>query len=149
MSDHIFEIREDADQTATMAKGFMAEANQQAEAMATAVYDGVQRFWYRNVDTEGNPSPERHAAIEAKDATENTPAVEAWAGSQEPTGLEILAAMGGNAQKFLAVSFARVQMLLTLQAQLGLSLIDPAKVAGPYELTFNEDGTVKTATHRA
>ncbi len=130
----LFEIQKDRDETADLATGFLSEANQQAEQIVRSITDAVQRFWYRNKDEAGNPSPVRHEATGD------------WAGSQEPTGAEILQAMGNDAATFLAVSAARVMMLMSVQEQLGTELIDPAQAAAPYELVFNKNGSLNSAT---
>ena len=78
----IFTVDENRDPIADMAKGFLKEANQQAEVTINNIYDAVDRFWYRNRDSEGERSPSRH------DADGD------YAGSQEPTGPEMLTAMG-------------------------------------------------------
>lgn len=122
----IFEIEVDNTPQATnLAKGFLAEANQQFENQLNGVYDAVQRFWYRNRDAEGNPALE----------------------GDEPTGVEILQAMGTKAQSVIAVAYARVVMLMTIQQSLGLSgLVDLQRASAPYDLVFNPDGSLLSAT---
>jgi hypothetical protein len=121
----IFQIETPVTPAATLlANGFLTEANQKFEAELNAVYDGIQRFWYRNRDENGNPS---------------------LTGS-EPTGVEILQAMGPAAAPFLAVAYARVEMLLGIQQQLGLDVLDMSKASAPFNFTFNPDGSLATAT---
>lgn len=122
----IFEIPTDQTPAAQLlAKGFLAEANQAFETQLNAVYDTVDRFWYLNRDAEGVKQLE----------------------GDEPSGLEILTAMGPNAKAVIDIAYARVVMLLTIQAGLGLSgIVDMTKVASPYELTFNPDGSLSTWT---
>ena len=112
----------------SMAKGFKAEANQEMERIVNSIYDAVQRFWFRNVDSEGNPSP-----VQSED-------------SQEPTGPEILEALGFEAQPLLAVAFARVQMVLSIAQQLQIpNAIDFSKLDAPYKLTWLENGLLEKA----
>lgn len=131
----IFTVDENRDPIADMAKGFLKEANQQAEVTINNIYDAVDRFWYRNRDSEGERSPSRH------DADGD------YAGSQEPTGPEMLTAMGPAAGAFLALAWARVEMVLAMQTALGRNdLVDMAKILPPYDLEWNPDGSLKTAT---
>ena len=124
----IFELHNDTIPTAeNLAKGFLAEANQAFESHLDASYDIIQRFWYRNRDEEGKP---------------------ALTGA-EPSGIEILKAMGPNAKAVFDIVNARVLMLLRIQSQLNLAnVIDVAKIMGPYFISFNEDGTFKEAVLR-
>jgi len=124
----IFDISADTTPEADkLAKGFLAEANAKFDNELNAAYDTVQRFWYRNQDAEGNPSLE----------------------GDQPTGIEILQAMGTNAKASIDVAFARVQMLLTIEAGLGLSgIVDVSKLQAPYELVFAEDGSLLSYTLR-
>jgi hypothetical protein len=103
----------------------MLETNQNFEQTRDAVYDGIQRFWYRNKDADGNGILE----------------------GDEPSGIEVLQAMGTNAQAFLACAYARVVMLVTIATQLGKpDLVDVTKCAAPYDFTFNPDGSLATWT---
>lgn len=105
-----------------LAKGFLAEANQQFETTKQSIYDGMERFWYRNRDKDSNPSLT----------------------GEIPSGIEVLQAMGTNAKAFMDVAYARVVMLLTIQAGLGLNEVDMSKIAAPYTLTFAEDGSLES-----
>ena len=111
-----------------LAKGFLAEANQQFDREVAAAYDAVQRFWFRNLDADGNPSPI---------AQGQTP---------EPTGPEILEAMGTDAQGIITIAYSRVQMLLNIQTAFGVNVIDQTKLTSPYDLVFNADGSLQSAT---
>lgn len=124
----IFELQTEASPTAeTLAKGFLAEANQAFETHLQATYDIVQRFWFRNRDTNGNPTLE----------------------GDEPSGVEILMAMGTHAKAVVDISLARVAMLLAIQKNLGRTgMVDIERCSGPYELEFNQDGSLKAATLR-
>lgn len=115
----IFDIPADATPEAVkLAKGFLAEANVKFDSELNASYDAVNRFWYRNGEGEVD--------------------------GDQPSGIEVLQAMGPNAKSFIDVAFARVQMLLAIEAGLGLSgIVDLSKVAGPFELTFAEDGSLE------
>jgi hypothetical protein len=121
----VFDVTTSGPSASDYAKGYMLETNQSFEANRDAVYDGIQRFWYRNKDEEGNGVLE----------------------GDEPSGIEILQAMGVNASAFLACAYARVVMLVTIATQLGKpDLIDVTKCSGPYDFTFNPDGSLKTWT---
>lgn len=111
-----------------LADGFLKETNQKFEIEKRAAYDAVQRFWYRNTDGEGNPSV---------------------SGVDAPTGEEILRAMGTNAAHFMGAATKRVEMLLGIQAALGVDEIDLAKIAAPFDMTFKPDGSLDTVTPRA
>jgi len=66
-----------------------------------------------------------------------------------PTGVEVLIAMGTSAQAFLAVAYARVVMLVTIQQILGRDdLVDVASMQAPYAFEFNKDGSLATASFR-
>lgn len=103
-----------------LADGFLAEANQQFESTLQGVYDSVQRFWYRNRDEKGEPALE----------------------GEEPSGIEILQAMGPHAKAAIDVAYARVVMLMTIQAGLGINVVDLSRCAAPYELKFNAGGSL-------
>ena len=126
----IFELpTQEVAQAKVMADGFLAEGNQVFQTELERAYDLVQRFWYRNRDAEGNPS-----------AT----------GEAEPTGPEILTQMGPFAQAGMAVAYARVQMLVGIATALGKpELVDLTKLAPPFDLTFNSDGSLLAATPKS
>ena len=64
-----------------------------------------------------------------------------------PTGVEVLQAMGTNAQAFLGIAYTRVVMMVTIQGILGRDdLVDVASMMPPYDFTFNVDGSLDTAT---
>lgn len=123
----VFNIPESAPTASDYARGYLLETNQQFEQQLNAVYDGIQRFWYRNQDEDGNPALE----------------------GDLPSGIEILQAMGTNAKGFLGAAYARVVMLLTIQTQLGLDLVDMTRVSAPYDFTFNQNGSLATWTLKA
>ena len=121
----VFDVTISGPTAADFAKGYMLETNQSFEATRDFVYDGIQRFWFRNKDKEGNGVLE----------------------GDEPSGIEILQAMGTNAEAFLACAYARVVMLVTIATQLGKpDLVDVAKCSAPYDFTFNSDGSLNTWT---
>lgn len=120
----IFNIEDNGPTAAQLADGFLKETNQKADQNALEAADAIQRFWYRNQDEQGNPSLE----------------------GDNPTGIEVLQAMGTKAQAFMLVAYARVQMLLTVQQSLGVQLVDLSEVSSPYDLTFNQDGSLNTWT---
>lgn len=120
----IFNIQDNGPTAAQLADGFLKEADLKAEQNALEATDAIQRFWYRNQDEQGNPTLE----------------------GDNPTGIEVLQAMGTKAQAFMLVAYARVQMLMTVQQSLGVELVDLSKVSGPYDLTFNPDGSLKSWT---
>ena len=125
----IFDVpTEEVNQATVMAKGFLAEGNQVFQAELDRAYDLVERFWYRNKDEEGKPSA---------------------VGEAEPTGPQILEEMGAYAQASMAVAYARVEMLVGIATALGKpELVDLTKLVPPYDLTFNEDGSLASATLR-
>lgn len=111
-----------------MGKGFMKEANQNFDSQLSGVYDAIQRFWFRNQDADGNPIAE---------ASKTDP---------QPTGPEILEALGTNAAAIMSVAYARVVMLVTIATELGLpNVIDQTRLALPYAVTYNPDGSLKSA----
>lgn len=126
----IFDLeQQEVDQAKVMADGFLAEGNQTFQAELERAEDLVQRFWYRNRDAEGNPSP---------------------TGEAEPTGPQILEKMGTKAQASMAVAYARVEMLVGIATALGKpELVDLTKLAPPFDLTFNPDGSLQAATPKA
>lgn len=121
----VFDVTTTGPSAADLAKGYMLETNQNFEQIRNSVYDGVERFWYRNKDADGNGVLE----------------------GDEHSGIEVLQAMGTNAQAFLACAYARVVMLVTIANQLGKpDLVDVTKCAAPYDFTFNPDGSLATWT---
>ena len=121
----VFDVTTSGPSASDFATGYMKETNLQFEQTRDAVYDGIQRFWYRNKDAEGNGVLE----------------------GDEPSGIQILQAMNTNAEAFLACAYARVVMLVTIATQLGKpELVDVTKCAAPYDFTFNPDGSLATWT---
>lgn len=120
----IFNIQDNGPTAQQLADGFLKEADFKAEQNVQDIYDGIQRFWYRNKDADGNGVLE----------------------GDEPTGIETLQAMGTRAEAFLTVAYARVQMIITIQTALGVELIDLTKASAPYDFTFNADGSLATWT---
>jgi len=111
-----------------LAKGFLEKTNQEFEALLLKAYDDVQAFWYRNKDADGNGVLE----------------------GSEPTGVEMLTAMGTDAQASYQAATRRAECVIAIAGDLGKpELIDLAKIAAPYDLTFNPDGSLNTATLRA
>ena len=112
-----------------LAKGFIKETNQAFTDILSKAEDAVQRFWFRNTDEDGNPS------------------AEAQGDNPEPTGPEILTAMGVNAQKVITAAHERVNLVIGVATALGkLDLIDQSKFAVPYDLVWAEDGSLTSAT---
>ena len=131
----IFDVQEQGPSLESTVQGWLKEANTKLDKLIAEIYDDVQRFWYRNKDEDGNPSAVKH------DATED------WEGSQEFTGVEFLEAMGSAALSFLSVSYARTEMIVSMSMHLGLGdLLDMQKVLPPYDLEWNEDGSLLSAT---
>jgi hypothetical protein len=121
----LYDIVDNSDAAVELSKGFLKEANLKFEQNLREAEDLIQRFWYRNRDEQGEPALE----------------------GDEPTGIQILQAMGTNAESVMTVAFLRVQMLVQVATALGKpELVDMAKVSSPYELTFNEDGSLNTWT---
>lgn len=113
-----------------LALGFQKETNQGFQNMLNEAYDAVDRFWYRNKDKDGN------GVLEPVEG-----------GTNVPTGPEILTAMKINAQKVMAAAGLRKQMLIELATNLGKTeLIDMDRLDAPFQLEFNADGSLKSAT---
>lgn len=112
-----------------LAKGFQKEANQAFKDILLKAEDAVQRFWFRNRDSDGNPS-----AVAEGD-------------NPEPTGPEMLNAMGTNAQKVIVAAHERVKLVVGVATALGkMDLIDQSKFDVPYDLVWGEDGSLISAT---
>ena len=124
----LIEIEQDQTPEAVkLAKGFTLEANQHFENVRDASYDAVDRMWYRNRDANGNRALE----------------------GDEPTGIEILQAMGTNAGRVYAAATRRAQMVLAIAQDLDrMDLVDLSRIMAPYELTFAQDGSLDTWTLR-
>lgn len=130
----IFNIPTDSTPEAEkLARGFLAEANAKFEAELNSAYDTIQRFWYRN-----DP-------VIDEETGESVPQLE----GDKPSGIEILQAMGTNAKASIDVAYARVQMLLNIEAGLGLSgVVDVSRLQAPYNLVFAQDGSLQSYTLR-
>ena len=110
-----------------LAKGFLAEANQHFESTLASIYDSVERLWYRNKDVDGNPALE----------------------GDEPSGIEILQAMGPYAGIVLLAAQKRAEMAVQLSHALGKpELVDLRRLSAPYELTFKPTGELDQWTLR-
>lgn len=93
--------------------------------MLQALQQDFNHFWYQNRDENGNP---------------------ALTGSA-PTGIEILQALGTQAYPLMAIAWARVQFVAACAAAVGQEF-DPTGLIPPYELAWNEDGSLASATPR-
>lgn len=119
----IFDLQDTGPSVQSLSTGFLKEVNLKFDQNLQEAYDGIQRFWYRNKDENGNPSLT----------------------GTEPSGIQLLQAMGNKAEGFLVVAYARVQMLIGIEQALGLSgLVDMSKVAAPYDMTFTAEGALDT-----
>lgn len=127
----IFDRNTNASPAAALADGFRVEANQHFDTQLDACKDAIARFWYRNTDSDGQPSLDRISGV-----------------SDEPTGLEVLTALGTDARTVMTLAHLRVQMILDIQNALGLSIVSESDLAGPYDLTFTTDGALDNATRR-
>lgn len=102
---------------------FISEANREFNVQRRGAYSAVERFWYANGPGE-------------------------LVGS-EPSGVEVLQAMGTNAEAFWTAATQRAVMVIGVATALGkLSEIDMTLISGPYDLTFNDDGSLDQATLR-
>lgn len=110
-----------------LADGFRAEANIAQASMIKGVYDSVHKFWFRNTKADGSPSA--------------TPEGE----NPQPTGPEILEALGADAAKLLIEAGERAKYVITTMTRNGIK-IDQAKLAIPYVNEFNKDGSLKSST---
>lgn len=73
-----------------------------------------------------------------------------WNHDSGHTGIDFLQALGTDAEKVVTLASGRVQMLLNAQAAFGRDdLVDLSEVTGPYDLTFNADGSLATWTAKA
>ena len=116
-----------------LAEGFIAEVNQYYQNLREGSEDAVQRFWFRNKDQDGNPVAE---PVEG--------------GTDYPTGPEILTAMGTNAQKVLLAAHARVELVINVATALGATdEFDATKFEVPFDLVWNADGSLQSATKKA
>jgi len=109
-----------------LARGFQMEADQIHDSNLLALYNAVERFWFRNKDADGNP-----IAIAGADP--------------QPTGIEILESMGLSAQAFMGVAYSRYQMVSGINSAFGLDPIDDSRGLPPYDLAFNADGSIDSA----
>jgi hypothetical protein len=94
--------------------------------MRDALQQDFDQFWYRNRDTDGN------RALTGPD----------------PTGIEILQALGPQALPLMAIAWARVQFVAACAAAVG-STLDVNGLLPPYELTWNSDGSLAGHSLRA
>lgn len=109
-----------------LAKGFTTEAFAEYDRTLTAAYDAIQRFWFRNNYTDGSPSA---------------------VGVAQPTGPEILEALGTSAETLLNLAYSRIQYAIgSAQFLDGATPADPANLRVPYDCVFNEDGSLQSAT---
>ena len=141
----VFDIPIDATPEAEkLARGFKLEANQVFLQETEQAEDLVRRFWFRNNDNDGEGSLVRVA----KNDENGDPIPGEWV-TEHPTGPEIMAAFGTDAEAVWAMATHRATMLATLSATLGKpDIVDLASMVGPYELTFNPDGSFLQATPR-
>jgi len=124
----LIDITPDATPRATkLADGFIEKTNQVFEEQRLAAYSAVEEFWFRNTDANGDPALE----------------------GDEPSGVEMLQAMGTKAQAFWEAASQRAVMVISIATALGKpEEVDLAKISSPYELTFKADGSLETAALR-
>lgn len=140
----VFDIPVDSTPEATkLALGFKAEGNLRFKELTDDAEDLIQRFWYRNRDNDGEPSLTRVVKVDDNgdpvDPAENV--------TDDPTGEEIMAAMGTDAEAIWGMAVSRATLLVELSTTLGKpDTIDGPAMAGPMDLTFNPDGTFLSAT---
>lgn len=64
-----------------------------------------------------------------------------------PSGLDILNALGTSAYTVMAIAWARVQMLYSVAQAVGKQeLVDLNRLVPPYDFTWNQDGSLASAT---
>jgi hypothetical protein len=64
-----------------------------------------------------------------------------------PSGLDILNALGTSAFTMMAIAWSRVEMLSTVATLVGKSdLVDLNRLLPPYDFTWNQDGSLASAT---
>jgi hypothetical protein len=70
-----------------------------------------------------------------------------WSEVNGVTPIQVIEAMGTKAQSFFTVAYLRVQMLAQVAQVLGKpELVNLAELVPAYDLTFNEDGSLASAT---
>lgn len=94
--------------------------------MLQAIQQDFQQFWYLNRDENGNAALTGNA----------------------PTGIEILQALGTQALPLMSIAWARVQFVAACAAAVGQS-VDVTGFLPPYDLTWNQDGSLNTYELRA
>ena len=124
----LIDIIPDATPQATkLADGFIAKTNQVFEEQRQAAYSSVEEFWFRNQDENGDPALT----------------------GDEPSGVEMLQAMGTKAESFWQAASQRAVMVISIATALNKpEEIDLAKISAPYDLTFAPDGSLDTYTLR-
>lgn len=105
------------------ANSFIQETNNEFNRQLRGAYSAVERFWYQN--GVGNLTGDL------------------------PSGIEMLQAMGSKAADFWTAATQRAVMVITVATALGaLDQVDMTRISGPYDLTFNDDGSLDQATLR-
>ncbi len=67
----------------------------------------------------------------------------------EPTGEQILQAMGTNAEDNYQDVIDLATALVTIATRRGKASLIPTTISGPMDVTFNPDGSVNTVTPKA
>lgn len=93
--------------------------------LTQSVQQDFDNFWYINRDENGNRVLEGPA----------------------PTGIQLLQALGTQAAPMMAIAWARVQFVAATAAAVG-GTFDVTSVLPPYDLTWNEDGSLAGYTLR-
>ena len=116
----------DAQPTAAqVVNNLISNANITYMRLSQSVEQDFQQFWYLNRDENGNRTLEGPA----------------------PTGIQLLQALGTQAAPLMAIAWARVQFVAATAAAVGASF-DVTSVLPPYDLTWNEDGSLASYTLR-
>lgn len=111
---------------AQLAANLVNNSNITFMRMLQAVQQDFNQFWYLNRDENGNP---------------------ALTGSA-PSGIEILQALGTQAYPLMVIAWARVQFVAACASAVGQT-VDVTAFLPPYDLTWNQDGSLDSYTLRA
>lgn len=70
-----------------------------------------------------------------------------WSDVDGVTPVQVIEAMGTKALAFFTVAYVRVQMLVQIAQLMGKpELVNESDLLPPYDLTFNPDGSLASAT---
>lgn len=108
-----------------IASNLIQQSNMTYMRLRDSLVRDFEQFWFRNRDNNGNRALE----------------------GAKPTGIEILQALGTQAAPLMAIAWARVQFVAACSEVAGQPF-DSTELIPPYDLTWNEDGSLADATLR-